>query len=200
MKRRICKAVVISLDRHGYAGTSINQIQAIAQVSRGALTHHFPTKKELIIETIGRLLSRSYRPLDVSNDPIVVAGGNPAEAYLVAIWERIVDTKEGRALIEILVAIRTDPELSESLADDLVRWNDLTNAAWSNRFSIRSGNQDDALVIWNVCRTFIRGLLLQERFASDSEELRHNMRTFAKLISPMIHLNEDNADQSPADD
>ena len=54
---RIYDSAIKCLDKLGYAETSINRIQEEAQVSRGALTYHFPTKQELMAATAMRMLS-----------------------------------------------------------------------------------------------------------------------------------------------
>ena len=63
MRKRICAAVVTCLDERGYAETSIGRVQALAGISRGALTHHFPSKQALMAETATRLLDAATVPL-----------------------------------------------------------------------------------------------------------------------------------------
>ncbi len=48
----LLEATIHCLGRDGYAATSISSITEQAQVSRGALLHHFPTKNELIAHAI----------------------------------------------------------------------------------------------------------------------------------------------------
>ena len=52
----LVEATISCLDKFGYAATSINRIQEAAGVSRGALTHHFPNKEDLMVATLDRLL------------------------------------------------------------------------------------------------------------------------------------------------
>ena len=59
---KLIEATIFCLDKFGYADTSIARIQDQANVSRGALTHHFPSKEELVIATIDSLLEKLLRP------------------------------------------------------------------------------------------------------------------------------------------
>ena len=53
---KILDAVISSLDEVGYSECSINRVQTQAGVSRGALTHHFPSKEEMMVKTLEHLL------------------------------------------------------------------------------------------------------------------------------------------------
>ncbi|WP_136659813.1 TetR/AcrR family transcriptional regulator [Nitratireductor sp. XY-223] len=181
MKRRICAAVVACLDEHGYAETSINRIQERAGVSRGALTHHFPTKQALVAETCMRMLNAAMRPMHST----MGEGERPAPAdrLLMDSWNHIVNTSEGRAFVEIIVACRTDRELYNALADDLHKWEADSAATISALYRGSDAAGDDAALLWSICRTFFRGLLTHERFVSDPAYLARMMDRFAGIMN-----------------
>jgi AcrR family transcriptional regulator len=176
MKRRICAAVVVCLDEVGYAETSIGRVQTSAGVSRGALTHHFPTKQALMAETATRLLSNAMRPLRQS-------GPQPIAALLTASWQTIVNTAEGRAFLEILVACRTDADLHEVLSADLARWDASVAADMNAAYQGSRPEADDAALLWSIARAFIRGLLIHERFVDDKAMLTRMMARFADMLA-----------------
>jgi AcrR family transcriptional regulator len=49
---KILDAAVLVLSRKGYIGFRTPEVAEVAEVSRGALTHHFPSKDELIVATL----------------------------------------------------------------------------------------------------------------------------------------------------
>lgn len=194
-RKNICDAVVLCLDRHGYADTSINRIQELADVSRGALTHHFPSKQDLVAETANRLLRRAVKALDRRRSPAAISAKQSAETdvdvietYLFGTWKQVVDTKEGRALVEILMATRTDPELHRQLADQLVEWDRRISESIATLFVSTSGDEEDVKIVWSICRTFLRGLIIQQRYTGDPETLDVFMKRFARMVSPHIRL------------
>lgn len=196
-RKKICDAVVHCLDRHGYADTSINRIQEFAGVSRGALTHHFPSKQALVSETANRLLRRAVTALDKRSPPASQkhqggADGDAAmmEAYLLDTWKRVVDTKEGRALVEILMATRTDPELHRQLAGHLIEWDRRISDSIATQFVSTAGDEEDVKIIWSICRTFLRGLIIQQRYTGDPATLDIYMKRFAQMVSPHIRLRQ----------
>lgn len=54
---RILDAAVTALVEYGYAGASTLRIQEIAEVSRGRLLHHFPSRDDLLIAAVQHLAS-----------------------------------------------------------------------------------------------------------------------------------------------
>lgn len=121
LRDRILKAAVTSLIEQGTAKTTTLEVQRRAEVSRGALLHHFPTLALLLSATVGELVRRNEAAvqegllkLDGANDPVerairVLAVATSQPAYL--------------AELELWVVARTDPELHASLlaAEKLAR-------------------------------------------------------------------------------
>lgn len=184
-RKRILDAVIECLDRHGYAETSIARIQERAGMSRGALTHHFPSKEALMVETAERLLrpvtTPSRRPDAGTAD--ARSRADAVEADIVWMWEKMVDTREGRALLEILVASRTDAALKSRIAGNFLDWNSRINralAAGYSAFPAGAGAQEE---IWTLCRVFLRGLNTQSPFEPDREARRRLVRRFARMIA-----------------
>ena len=93
-------------------------------------------------------------------------------------------TTEGRAFQEIIVACRTDRALHDVLAKDLHTWDMETGASVSQLYSgSDTAEEDDAALLWSICRTFLRGLIIHERFVSDPAYLQRMMDRFAGIMS-----------------
>lgn len=174
MKRRLCAAVVACIDKSGYADTSINAVQDSAGVSRGALTHHFPSKQALMAETALRLLA---------NASTMNGRADATRDLLMHSWTRIANTPEGRAFVEILIACRTDAPLRAALASDLAKWDEDRAASAIALYKGSAAEPDDAALLWSICRAFIRGMIAHERFMSDPAYLERMMRRFADIMS-----------------
>ena len=188
-KRKICEATIRCLEEHGYAETSINRIVDQAGVSRGALQHHFPTKEDLISETADRLLQRAVRPdFSVSAGELTDSpdDGAAVEEDILWTWEKLVNTKEYRALMEILAACRTDKALQARLSDRLLQWNDAIDSNNVAGFESVDRDDDDVRVLWTMARAFMRGLLIQDRYARDPAEHAKVLRRFIELVAPQM--------------
>src|SRR5688572_1329248 len=79
-RRALLDAAIESLIEVGFARTTTLEVQRRADVSRGALLHHFPSKAELLVATIAHLAEMRAVELkrlsaELPADP--QAGGGP---------------------------------------------------------------------------------------------------------------------------
>ena len=96
--------------------TSINKVLKYSGISRGALTHHYGTKESMIVETLERILDPVRGTRTLGKPPINKIDERNTENFrnnLVRLWVNVVNTPEGRALVEILIIARTDNALFE---------------------------------------------------------------------------------------
>ncbi|MFC3612752.1 TetR/AcrR family transcriptional regulator [Lutimaribacter marinistellae] len=179
MQARICEAAVRCLDRFGYAETTLARIQDEAKVSRGAIMYHFADRHEIVTATAIRLLNQSLRPIETrkAND----RSSSPRE-LIQEIWHRVVNTSGGRAMLEILVACRTDPALKASLATRLHEWDKASLASIAELYSGTGPDPDDAALLWSIARSFVRGLIVHEQFLESPEFTTRMLLRFADLL------------------
>jgi len=110
----LVRATVDALVELGYARTTTQEVQSRAGVSRGALTHHFTAKADLVLAAMDHLyeeFSESVRKAAAAlpDDPAA-----RIRLGVELIWERF----HGPlfvASMELWTAARTDPELRAAL-------------------------------------------------------------------------------------
>lgn len=193
---RIFDAVTHCLDRFGYAETSINRVQTTAGVSRGALTHHFPSKEEMMVRTLEHLLAPVRGPEQAGESAHMLRKGGKSSTLpeeLHRLWARVINTREGRAVMEILVASRTDQALSSRITPSLWDYNDAFNRNIANLYTAPSG--EDLALLWSICRSFMRGLHSQSPYERDPEIITKMVDLFGRIMAP--HL-APNPSRSPA--
>ncbi len=113
MRRVLLDAAVDSLVEHGFAGTTTLEVQRRAGVSRGALLHHFPSKAELLVATIGHLTEMRARELKARANELP-EGPARVDAVLDLLWECFAGPLF-QVSIELRAAARTEPELRRVL-------------------------------------------------------------------------------------
>lgn len=113
-RQAVLEATIECLVEQGFSGTSTTAIQLRAGVSRGALTHQFPSKNELLTAAITHLTEVRAAELLASVDRNPHA--DPIDAGLRLLWESF-DTDLFRASLELWVASRTDDDLHSVLID-----------------------------------------------------------------------------------
>jgi len=110
-RRALLDAAVESLIEVGFARTTTLEVQRRADVSRGALLHHFPSKAELLVAAVDHLAEMRAKELKVLSSQL--PAGNPrerTEAVLDLLWQCFSGTFFQVAM-ELRTAARTDDEL-----------------------------------------------------------------------------------------
>lgn len=126
-RRRILDAAVDLLAQKGYAGFRTADVAKIAGVSRGAQTHHFPSKDDLVVAVVahvfaraseqGRKRARRVRSVDEAIK-VLLADSQEfffSELFLVALDLAIqgrMKPADGSPLVEISAASRLPVEAS----------------------------------------------------------------------------------------
>lgn len=111
MRQKLIDAAVECLRRVGYAATTTQLVMEEAGVSRGAMLHHFPTKVDLII-AVGEAAAQHQNRFVRRRLSEFPPGMERYLALTRATWEAICEPP-ALALIEIMMASRSDPSLAE---------------------------------------------------------------------------------------
>lgn len=186
---RIFDAVITALDEVGYSECSINRVQTKAGVSRGALTHHFPSKEEMMVKTLEHLLDPVRGATHPGDETTLLRHAVEAETLqeeLHLLWRKVINTREGRALMEILVAARTDAALSERITPSLYAYNDEFNRNLANLYQASAGHEEELALLWSICRSFMRGLHTQVPYERDPKIITKMVDLFGQIMAPYI--------------
>jgi AcrR family transcriptional regulator len=115
-RRALLDAAVESLIDVGFARTTTLEVQRRADVSRGALLHHFPSKAELLVAAVDHLAEMRAKELKVLSSQLPPSDRRErTDAVLGLLWQCFSGTFFQVAM-ELRTAARTDPELRPVLA------------------------------------------------------------------------------------
>ena len=182
----ICKATIQLLAELGYAETTIAGVAQNAGFSKGAVQYHFPTKEELIAATLEHLLMRTVSSANQSYESV--------DSALLNAWQRLVNTSAYRALLEVLNAARIDRKLRLRISAELVAWGknldkqSLTIYQSANEQLPAHEGDTEVVMLLNMTRSFMRGLLTQEQYGVSPEETLTYVAKWVELIAPMLKL------------
>lgn len=112
-RAKLIEAAITCLNRSGYSATTVSTVAEEAGVSRGAMTHQFPAKTDLMVAVVEAVFlddSAMYNQSVEEMDPV---------EWLLALPEtmwRVMSRPSGIAVMEILLASRSDSDLAEKLS------------------------------------------------------------------------------------
>lgn len=180
----IVRGVVACLDSCGYAETSISRVLEQTGTSRGALQHHFRTKEDLIAATAEYLVERSLRAMRAP------AGRRSRQlrSELNDLWRAIIHTRDYRALLEILNAMRTDKKLRRRILAILKNWNANIDETMLRLYTSTSGNDDEVIELMAMSRCLLRGLVIQESFVASRASIDAIVARWIEMLSSSLQV------------
>ena len=172
----LVRATVDTLVERGYAHTTTQEVQRRAGVSRGALTHHFTAKSDLLLAAVDHLYE------EFSGSVRETAAGLPADPVarvrlgIELVWERF----HGPlfiAAMELWIAARTDPELRAALLPHERRLGAQLRELAAEVFGEQVARHPASEAMYQVLLTSMRGqaltYALQPDAPRDGQYLRH---------------------------
>jgi len=179
-RKTICEATVECLAEFGYSETSISRVVDRAGVSKGALQHHFPSKEDLMASTASYLLARpvEYSSRDTSLD---------IRERLRTFWARMTNTRAYLALLEILIAARTDRVLQARIADGLkTSIREIDERFLPTISELADKEQDDVLLLLTANRCLMRGLLVENQYGISESRQREVLERWFDMLAPEL--------------
>ena len=116
MRARLLEATLDLIAEEGWAQTSTQKICKRAGVSRGAQTHHFPTKDSLLIAAVREIVARYQAELDAVSDRNL-AEAKGLEDLFNFLWEACFEGNLLNCWMEVMVAARTDEALRPAVRE-----------------------------------------------------------------------------------
>ena len=168
-RERLLAATIRLLRNGGYSAASVKAIAAEAGMSLGSLQHHFPTKAKLMTAVVERLADKRLAAYQANAE--VVA--DPLARYVGSFdstWA-LVKEPEFMAVLEILLARRSDPELwAESQA--AIDTNEAFLKQWVTKLGADVGDSPAvAQFRRSLSNTFLYGLAMQLAVGMDPAEV-----------------------------
>lgn len=119
-RESILTAALEVFSQDGYSAARLEDIAQAAEVTRGAIYHHFGSKEELYIA----LVTERSAGVNQLAEEIVSQGGTSLEILrrlLIGLFEYLNENEEYRALLELAVSNMGLTEGLESIRDDTVK-------------------------------------------------------------------------------
>jgi AcrR family transcriptional regulator len=180
----ILDAAVGCLERYGYAGATTQQIAATADISRGAMLHHYATKQDLIAAVIEYIFWRRMARLRDSITALTEEQRVEEHAGIEIYWQGLL-TPEYLAYLELSVAARTDAELRDVFLPRAQQYDALERDMVLSIFPEWSDKRDRYALAMDFCIASMEGLLLNRDIWADRDR-RVAYRAFISKVILML--------------
>ena len=181
MRARLLEATLDVIVEEGWAQTSTQKICKRAGVSRGAQTHHFPTRDNLLIAAVREIVARYQRDLDAVADD-QAGRARRLEDVFDFFWEACFEGNLLNCWMEVMVAARTDralrPAVGETDAKAILSMRAMGDACGTE--SGKAGASPADLIELTVY--LLRGLVVQGGVHPDQTSRQRLFEVWKRLV------------------
>ena len=158
---RIVQATVTSLADRGLANTSTLKVQEDAQVSRGSLLHHFPSKATLLVAAVRQLAVDRFSA--ATSEPPASTDGQRIDEAIDLLWS-MYDGPLFWAAIELWIGARQDGTLRDILEVEERKLGHVVDEMCDELFGPQIAALPDYSDFRDVLITSMRGIALTYSF------------------------------------
>lgn len=185
-KARLIKAAIHCIYELGLGATTLAHVAEAAGVSRGALTHHFPSKNELVLAVVRAIYEDDLNTYDTAARKLDALEW--VRSLPETLWT-VVSRPSGIAVMEIFLASRADDALAQQLSE-IQREIDLQAAARIREHFAAAGialRENDAA----IRRLFVaaaRGLAMEMVFTHQREPAAECIQILTDVMSQVYPM------------
>ena len=183
-RQRLVMATIDSLISDGYVNTTMHKIADRAGLSRGAQTHHFPAKIDLIVAATEHLFNEFAENID-ELARTKRGQGKTIEAFIDQIWDRFFKGRFIYASLELIVASRTDQDLHDRLVPLIKKLHTSLDKTWLTFFKGNDAPIGRSDVLLNLTFCLFRGMVVQSVLRDDPQYYEDLLSTWKRII-PMF--------------
>ncbi|MBS7704931.1 TetR/AcrR family transcriptional regulator [Chelatococcus asaccharovorans] len=162
---RLLNATIDLLHDRGLYRMSTSEIAEAAGLSRGALTHHFSSKEEIIVEAVGYMLRKVTAELHGMAEGIRFSGSSTDE-IVEYLW-RMMNDRLFYVTMEYLPEARHNAEFRQKIVPVVKEFHEGLNAVWAELAAQAGVGVDQVLVLMNATMCMFRGMIAQTAVKDD---------------------------------
>ena len=178
-RSRLCQATLDALYEVGYGKFSTGDVAQRARVSRGALTHQFPSRNSLIVAAFNYLVGlwESEWPFDGSADDDSLK----IDSMIDVLWTKLFQSGNYIASLEMMLAARNDDELSTGIHEVMIRWSAHRDRVIAKLLGLPLEDPRTKYFIQlNLC--VMRGIAVHHSFDPDPTADTHLLKEWKNLL------------------
>ncbi|WP_193352961.1 TetR/AcrR family transcriptional regulator [Paraburkholderia xenovorans] len=180
-------AAVSELMNKGYAGFRVDQVAATARVSRGAQTHHFPTKESLVLAALQRLYQASTEA-----SMTLIEGLESGDDVLDALMRDSASFYLGPNFIIAVSMLNLgdhEPGLRQKVRAISRKHRLPVEKAWLQALLDSGLAEEPAKTVLNITQSIYRGMVMRKFLRNDPEYTRFTTEQWSKIARAYMNLN-----------
>ncbi len=179
-RKALIEATIDCLCEIGYSRTTTLQISRRANITPGALQHHFGKKDELILAALDALMIEMSFVLDRA---ALVKGTvrQKIDAFVDHLWSEFYADRRYMAVWEIVIGSRGEPDLHPRVATHRQASVEKCEDVWCRAFNLPRDSDDPRVKALHFALNYLRGSAMLPIVPSDSADAdgtQHALKDF----------------------
>lgn len=183
-RERLVQATLDEVFEVGYHTATTLRIAERAQVSRGALLHHFPARADLILAAMEALLGDGTAEIQAMSEH-VRDGRMPLGAFVAFLW-RLFSGRFFYLSLEMITEARNDPDLRERMIPVVQTFHATLDRIWGQFCDPGTRPPREARVILNLTVCLMRGMGVQTVLRPDPDYYRDLIEAWTTLLPQLV--------------
>ncbi|MBF0377973.1 MAG: TetR/AcrR family transcriptional regulator [Desulfamplus sp.] len=182
---KLFEATLDSLQEFGYRGTSLSKIMLKAGVSKGAWSHHFTSKSELVVAASEYILNKA---IETTQDWVLSLNSSNLKLFDIFdfIWNNFYIGRHRDIWLELNIACRTDGNLKDRLSPIIAHFHKSINKAWKSYTTAKGYNDKVSEHIMILTINCFRGMAIQSITQNDHEYFKELRMEWFKIVSILL--------------
>lgn len=177
-RKALVDSTVTTIHRLGYGGATSAVIAEAAGVSSGSIVHHFGTRADLMAEVVRSVFDQELEAYGELQERMHV--GSRLADWPGLVWQ-VLSRPSGMAVLEILLAARSDPKLAERIAplQASLEQQSVTRALlrWDGP------SKKDVLALARLIVWSVRGLSIAQVLVPDPREIEQSVTLLQRILA-----------------
>jgi len=184
-REKILNATIEVLVRDGFGRLSLREVATVADVSYGALVHHFAAKEDLTVAATDMVYEEAIaRTVSAAGMPDAVK--SPLQAY-IADSLRLYFDWPFLAALEILMSARSDKPLLAKMLPIMERHRRTCDTLWLDVFVASGMTAETARLILNLTLNIVRGMAVNRVWKHDDSYYQRYLAEWTEVANGLIH-------------
>lgn len=183
-RERLIQATLDEIFEVGYHAATTQDIATRANVSRGALLHHFPARADLVLAAMEELLEDGTRQIKAVADE-VQAGQGSLESFVEFLW-RLFSGRFFYLSLEMITEARNDAALRERMIPVVKRFHQALDGIWSAFCDPAKRPPPQAQLVLNLTLCLVRGMGVQTVLRPEPGYYRELLEAWTALLPQIV--------------
>lgn len=177
-RRLVCEATLDIMVEQGGSKVSSSVVAARAKISRGALTHQFPTRNDMFTAAFRHIVDGYYKGYPFNTAP----GFDRLDFddFADALWALIYEHKWYRATVELSMLAARDNDLGREMRDVLTEWIAFRDSAAMTILGIDPSDRE-AIDIFQMTLSLMRGTAVLDLMTEDHTVIQRHLNKWKAM-------------------